>query len=78
MESTDLTQNSGKAWHNIHKISNNPTKPSFQYEVTANQMVHVLIKHGKTQAMKKQPKIEITYSKYNADEHKSLMSEEFI
>ena len=63
MESTDLTQNSRKAWHNIRKISNDPTKPSSQYEVTANQVAHVLIKNGKTQVMKKQPKIEIPYSK---------------
>ena len=77
MESTDLTQNSRKAWHNIRKISNDPTKPSSQYEVTANQLAHVLIKNGKTQLMKKQPKIEIPYSKYNTDEHKSLLSEEF-
>ena len=27
--------------------------------------------------MKKQSKIEIPYSKYNTDEHKSLLSEEF-
>ena len=77
VESTDLTQNSQKAWHNIRKISNDPTKPSFQYKVTANQVAHVLIKNGKTQVMKKQPKIEIPYSKYNTDEHKSLQPEEF-
>ena len=77
VESTDLTQNSRKAWHNIRKISNDPTKPSFQYEVTANQVAHVLIKNGKMQVMKKQPKIEIPYSKYNTDKHKSLLCEEF-
>ena len=77
VESTDLNQNSRKAWHNIRKISNDPTKLSSQYEVTANQVAHVLIKNGKTQVMKKQSKIEIPYSKYNTDEHKSLLSEEF-
>ena len=77
VESTDLTQNSRKAWHNIRKISNDPTKPNSQYEVTANQVAHVLIKNGKTQVMKKQSKIEIPYSKYNTDEHKFLLSEEF-
>ena len=77
VESTDLTQNSRKAWHNIRKISNDPTKPSSQYEITANQMAHVLIKNGKIQVMKKQSKIEIPYSKYSTDGHKSLLSEEF-
>ena len=77
VESTDLTQNSRKTWHNIRKISNDPTKPSSQYEVTANQVAHAFIKNGKTQVMKKQSKIEIPYSKYNTDEHKSLLSEEF-
>ena len=48
-----------------------------QYEVTANQVAHVLIKNGKTQVIKKQPKIEIPYSKCNTDEHKSLLSEKF-
>ena len=65
VESTDLTQNSRKAWHNIRKISNDPIKPNSQYEVTANQVAHVLIKNDKTQVMKKQSKIEIPYSKYN-------------
>ena len=77
VESPNLTQNSRKAWHNIRKISNDPTKSRFQYEVTANQVDHVLIKNGKTQVMKKQPKIEIPYFKYNTDKHKSLLSEEF-
>ena len=77
VESTDLTQNSRKAWLNIRKIFKNPTKPSFHYEVIANQVAHVLIKHGKAQAMKNQPKIEIPYPKYNTYEHKYLLSEEF-
>ena len=77
VESTDLTQNSRKAWHDIRKITNDPTKPSFQCEVTANQVAHVLIKNGKTQVMKKQSKIEIPYSNYNTDKHKSFLSEEF-
>ena len=53
VESTDLTQNSRKGWHNIRQISNDPTKPNSKYEVTANQVAHVLIKNGKTQVMKK-------------------------
>ena len=77
VESTDLTQNSRMAWHDIRKISNDLTKPSFHYKVTANQVAHVLIKNGKTQVMKKQSKIKIPYSKYNTNKHKSLLSEEF-
>ena len=71
VESNNLTQDSRKAWHNICKISNDPTKPSSQYKVTANQVANVLIKNGKTQVMKKKSKTEIPYSKYNTDEHKS-------
>ena len=37
VESTDLTQNSRIAWQNIRKISNDSTKPSSQYEVTATK-----------------------------------------
>ena len=76
VESTDLTQNSRKTWHNIRKISNDPNK---QVPIRSNCKPSGPCTYQEWQntSNEETSKIEIPYSKYNTNEHKSLLSEEF-
>lgn len=47
VEDLDLRRDSHKAWRLLRRLSNDPTKTSVHYNVTANQIAHQLLMNGK-------------------------------
>ena len=68
LESTDMTNNSKKAWSLIRRLNNDPKKANQHQNVTANQVAHQLLQNGKApKTAKKQPKPKMDPTKFSDD-----------
>ena len=80
IESTDMTNNSKKAWSLIHKLGNDPKKAEQHYTTTANQVAHQLLMNGKSKRLigqKAKPRLDRSkYETTNPGFTKSFTMEE--